>query len=120
MIHKPSSWPRRSPKRWASRFRSGAFRRYSARMEREAWHVEIRCAACRFATMLDPAGAASWLLAAGRLRTHSEATRDELRELAVALAPQIACTECGQLHLAASIVEDDPAVWPEARRCDDC
>jgi hypothetical protein len=89
-------------------------------MERETWHVEIRCAACRFATMLDPAGAASWLLNAGRLRSHSEATRDELRELAVALAPQIACAECRELRLTAAIIADDPADWPEARRCDDC
>ncbi|HUY87803.1 MAG TPA: TraR/DksA C4-type zinc finger protein [Pirellulales bacterium] len=89
-------------------------------MERETWHVEIRCAGCRWATMVDPAGAASWLSAAGRLRSHSEATRHELRELAVALAPQIACTNCGQTRLTAMLIEDDPAAWPEARRCDDC
>lgn len=70
--------------------------------------------------MLDPGRAASWLLAAGRLRTQSEATRDELRELVVALAPQIACSACGQLRLTASIIADDPADWPAARRCDDC
>ena len=70
--------------------------------------------------MFDPAGAASWLLSAGRLRSHSAATREELRELAVALAPQIACTSCGQMRLTAAIVEDDPAAWPEARRCEEC
>ncbi len=70
--------------------------------------------------MHDPAGAARWLSAAGRLKSKSEATREELRELALALAPQIACDACGELRLTALLVEDDPADWPEARRCEEC
>src|SRR3569832_881444 len=89
-------------------------------MEREIWHVDIRCANCRFATMLDAGAVASWLQEAGRLHRYSEATPDELRELALALAPQIACGSCGELRLTAVLVEDDPNDWPAARRCEDC
>jgi hypothetical protein len=86
----------------------------------ETWHVEIRCASCRWATMFDSGGVAGWLLSAGRLRSHSEATPDELRELAVALAPQIACPNCGQQRLSAVLIEDDPTDWPQAPRCEEC
>jgi hypothetical protein len=89
-------------------------------MREETWHIEIRCASCRFATMFDAAAIAVWLQEAGRLHRHSEATLDELRELALALAPQIACGSCGELRLTAALVEDDPNDWPTARRCEDC
>jgi hypothetical protein len=89
-------------------------------MREEIWHIEIRCANCRFATMFDAAAVAGWLQAAGRLHRHSEATTGELRELALALAPQIPCTGCGELRLAAAVVGDDSDDWPMARRCEDC
>ncbi len=89
-------------------------------MQEDIWHIELRCAGCRFATMYDRAGVAKWLSAAGRLRSQSEASAAELRELALALAPQIACTECGELRLTAVLVTDDPADWPTARRCQEC
>ncbi|HEV3025180.1 MAG TPA: TraR/DksA C4-type zinc finger protein, partial [Pirellulales bacterium] len=53
------------------------------------------------------------------LRSHSEATPDELRELVFALAPKSACPNCEAVGLTAKPV-DDEADWPQARRCEAC
>src|SRR5207247_1303018 len=61
-----------------------------------------------------------WLRSIGRLRIHSDATGDELRQLAIALAPQSPCPKCGAGGLVAVSTDDDEAGWPEARRCESC
>jgi len=66
------------------------------------------------------AGVAQWLRASGRLRSHSEATPDELRELALVLAPQQSCPHCAAVGLTARPADDDEADWPAARRCEEC
>jgi Zn finger protein HypA/HybF involved in hydrogenase expression len=85
----------------------------------DRWRIELRCAACAWRSTYDAAGVAQWLRAIGRLRSHSGATSDELRELAFALAPQVACPKCGATGLTVQGV-DDEANWPEARRCEAC
>jgi transcription elongation factor Elf1 len=84
------------------------------------WQIELVCAACDHAEAVNAAGIAKRLLAAGLLRSHSQATPDELRELALALAGKLPCPGCGQLGLKAKLLEDDTAGWLEARRCEDC
>jgi RNA polymerase-binding transcription factor DksA len=84
------------------------------------WEIEYACAACGSREVVDAASVARRLSAAGRLRTNSEATSDELRELGIALAPKLACLKCGQIALAGRLLEDKTDGWLEARRCDGC
>jgi len=84
------------------------------------WQIELTCAECGRAEAANGAGIAKRLLAAGLLRSHSEATPDELRELALALAGKLPCSSCGQVGLKASVLADDTQGWLEARRCEDC
>lgn len=82
-------------------------------------YLDLRCGGCGWTTTHDTAGIAVWLRRCGQLRRQSEATADELRELAVALAPRQACPRCGAVGLQASLVDDD-ADWPRAARCEAC
>jgi RNA polymerase-binding transcription factor DksA len=84
------------------------------------WQIELVCAGCDHAETVNAAGTAKRLLAAGLLRSHSEATRDELRELALALAGKLSCPSCGQIGLRARPLDDETQGWLEARRCEDC
>ncbi|HEV3007015.1 MAG TPA: TraR/DksA C4-type zinc finger protein [Pirellulales bacterium] len=88
-------------------------------MEPNCWQIELYCTKCGWRSTHDAAGVAEWLRGSGRLRCHSEATPDELRELALALAPKSECPNCGGVGLIAKPV-DDEADWPQARRCDAC
>lgn len=82
-------------------------------------YLELRCKGCGWRTIHDTAGIAGWLRRCGQLRSHSDATADELLELAVALAPRQSCPQCGAVGLHASLV-DDEADWPQAARCEVC
>jgi hypothetical protein len=83
------------------------------------WQIELTCSGCGHAEALDASGTARRLLAAGLLRSHSQASADELRELALALAGKLPCSSCRQVALKATVL-DEAEGWPEARRCEDC
>jgi RNA polymerase-binding transcription factor DksA len=89
-------------------------------MEMPRWQIELACAACNSCEVLNAAEVARRLLSAGRLRSHSEATPDELRELVLALACKLACGACGRIGLAARAVEDETEGWLEPTRCEGC
>jgi len=89
-------------------------------MERDGRRMELCCSACAWRVSHDTVGIAQWLRASGRLRSHSEAMPDELRELALALAPRQPCPHCGVVGLAVRPTDDDEADWPDARRCEEC
>ncbi|HWB13812.1 MAG TPA: TraR/DksA C4-type zinc finger protein [Pirellulales bacterium] len=84
------------------------------------WQIELTCSVCGQAEALDAPGAARRLLGAGLLRSHSEATNEELRELFLALAGKLPCSGCGRVGLKARLLEDEAEGWLEARRCEDC
>jgi hypothetical protein len=89
-------------------------------MEHEKLWIELHCPACDWRTTHDAVGIAQWLRTTGRLRSHSEASADELRELALALAGQIPCPACAAVGLTARVSNGESDDWPMARRCEAC
>lgn len=89
-------------------------------METPGWQIELACAACGSRETLDAIRIARRLLQAGRLRSNTESSSDELRELALALACKLSCSNCGRIGLDGRFLEDKTEGWQEARRCEGC
>ena len=89
-------------------------------METPRWQIELACAACGSTETSDAIGIAQRLLQAGRLRSNTETSYDELRELVLALACKLACSNCGHIGLNGRLFQDETEGWQEARRCEGC
>ena len=87
--------------------------------------IDLACPHCPWAEVCGPQQIVAWLHGAGMLKRNPHPSRDELRELLLAVAPRLACPQCSRLGLHAQEGCEQTADWqtagpPTATRCQMC
>lgn len=89
-------------------------------MPADQLRLDLRCPACRWAQECGEADVAQWLRSQQMLKRNPHASREELRELLLAVAPRLKCPQCGATGLVASPSPEDSAEWPGSAKCEIC
>lgn len=89
-------------------------------MSNEPLRIELSCPVCSWRQECGEHEVAGRLRAVGMLKRNPHPTRLELRELVMAAAGRMACSNCGQVGLLATDAPDESDLWPSARRCSIC